>query len=620
MGDSGSLTISIDLEIGWGRCDAPLNQSGRDALAREREIVARLLSLFKHYNIRATWAVVGHLLVKQCDWRDALVHPDIPRPVLLDEVRDWFFQHPLPEAPDDLCWYGRDVVDLIRHSTPAQEIGSHSFCHLPYSEKKSCAAAVNADLFAARAIHDEQGLPFDSFVFPRNVIGYLDLLAQAGVKTYRGKTPHWFDEIPLRSVRRSLTLASYVIPIAAPTVKPELDNRGLVNIPDSMLLIGRNGLRRLISMRSLAYKGLGGLHRAVRRREVFHLWFHPSNFVYRTDEQFTILENLLRQANELRSQGLLEVKTMNDYIDSAAPKRIPRQDKDTANAALWRSRAVHVHDDTADSFRQFYDTARHDSFASSFSYGRQQVEDYLIHELNDLPKGSRVLDAGCGTGDQLGLLRRLGYDAVGVEPADRMREIAERRNPGTAIHKGVIGSLPFPDKCFDAVIAIEVLRYLHPSDIVSAYREVLRVLKPGGRFVFTMVNRYAFDGFFLFERLRALFHRGKVHCEFVTPGQVRRDLEFLGGQNIECVGRLILPLRVVYRIHPRLGRLFARGLKKIDLKLARFSWLTPFAGHLIVTTRRSIQNSGSRSMAKSKTSNGALPKAWQSEMNPNGST
>ena len=312
MKRSGTFTISIDMELAWGICDKVLDADTRTALQRERTIIRRLLALFTDYEVRASWAVVGHLLAEQCEWKNGQVHPEIDRPVSQQAGRDWFFQH--PQTPDDPLWYGRDIVDWIAAASPAQEIGSHSFCHLPYSETHTRQAAVKADISTAKAAHMRHDLPFEVFIFPRNVVGYRELLAQAGVRVYRGNTPHWYDAIPFRPLRRFLNLSAFLLAAPPPTVKPRVDELGMLNVPDSMLLLGRNGLRRLIPAQRLISMGRAGIDRAVERGEIFHLWFHPSNFAYKMDEQFRVLEEILRYAHELRKKQQLKNFTLGEIL------------------------------------------------------------------------------------------------------------------------------------------------------------------------------------------------------------------------------------------------------------------------------------------------------------------
>ena len=104
------------------------------------------------------------------------------------------------------------------------------------------------------------------------------------------------------------------MPTAPPTVTPIRDDNGLVNIPESMLLMGRQGVRRLISSRALLRKGLAGLERAAHRGEVFHLWFHPSNFSSQTDDQFEVLGQLLQRAQALQTSGRLTILPMRGHV------------------------------------------------------------------------------------------------------------------------------------------------------------------------------------------------------------------------------------------------------------------------------------------------------------------
>ncbi len=306
----GGFVISIDLEIAWGRPERPPTAGRRRALEREREIVDRLLALFARYGVRASWAVVGHLLLDGCARDRPLVHPEIPRPVVPNERTDWFTAHPARDG--DPLWYGRDLVERIRAASPPQEIGSHSFCHLLYAEDRTCIEAVRADIEAARRCHAASGLPFSTFVFPRNVVGFRRLLAEAGIGAYRGRPAGAQAPIRWRAARRVLTFLYFLSPLPARTVEAFRDETGMVNVPQSMALYQRSGLRRLVSGRALAAKATRALERAADRRRIFHLWFHPESLAHATRTQLATLETILRHAQRLRDAGRLEIVTMDD--------------------------------------------------------------------------------------------------------------------------------------------------------------------------------------------------------------------------------------------------------------------------------------------------------------------
>jgi peptidoglycan/xylan/chitin deacetylase (PgdA/CDA1 family) len=312
--ERGRLVISIDLEVAWGTCDRAMTARRRRALERERDIVERVLALFARYDVRASWAVVGHLLLPRCDARDGRFHPEIPRPILRGERRDWFAPHP-PGGTDPL-WHGRDLVERILAATPAQEIASHSFSHIPYAEDRTTPEAVRADLAAARRCHLAMGLPFTAFVFPRNVVGYRPLLAEAGITVYRGRPGGRPSPIRSRRLRRLAAFLYFIAPVSARVVDAGMDDAGLVNVPQSMALYTRTGLRNLVASRSLVRKATRALDRAAAEGRLFHLWFHPSNLARRTEAQLGVLEGILRHAARLREAGRLEVRSLGDVCAS----------------------------------------------------------------------------------------------------------------------------------------------------------------------------------------------------------------------------------------------------------------------------------------------------------------
>jgi ubiquinone/menaquinone biosynthesis C-methylase UbiE len=252
-----------------------------------------------------------------------------------------------------------------------------------------------------------------------------------------------------------------------------------------------------------------------------------------------------------------------------------------------RKRAVDQHDRQAGQFEAEYrQMEASDHYASAFLYGRKKIDDLLYPWLESFPKGAKVLDVGCGTGEQVRLIRERGYDVSGVEPAPAMRQRAIENNPGTQIVDGTITEIPFEDNAFDAVLAIEVLRYLHRDDIIKSYQEMLRVLKPSGQLFVTLVNMLATDGFVVFDKLKRAAYRfsGKkqpAHCEFVTPGRVRNELMGLGAEDIRLYGRLFGPIRISYKFDAGVGKSVARRLNGFDDVFSQMSWTIPFAGHLV---------------------------------------
>ncbi len=93
-----------------------------------------------------------------------------------------------------------------------------------------------------------------------------------------------------------------------------------------------------------------------------------------------------------------------------------------------------------------------------------------------------IIDLGCGVGRLTpALADAFGGPVVGVEPADRMRAIAETNaaHPAVRYIRGEAAAMPLPDQSADAVLMFLSLH--HVPDRAAAAREIARVLKPGGR-------------------------------------------------------------------------------------------------------------------------------------------
>jgi len=133
-------------------------------------------------------------------------------------------------------------------------------------------------------------------------------------------------------------------------------------------------------------------------------------------------------------------------------------------------------------------------FGAYNEYGdmsRQYVIDPALLKILGKVKGKTVLDAGCGNGYLCRLLSKKGAEMVGVDVSRKSIEIAqafEKKEPlGIEYHVGSICNLSMcADAAFDAVVSNLVLQDL--QDLDGALRELHRVLKPGGKLVFSIMH------------------------------------------------------------------------------------------------------------------------------------
>lgn len=104
------------------------------------------------------------------------------------------------------------------------------------------------------------------------------------------------------------------------------------------------------------------------------------------------------------------------------------------------------------------------------------------------PLGS-VLDVGCGVGHLVGELLHRGIDARGIDSSsESITEARRRLGRDDAALTGSMTSLPVADSTVDTVAMIEVIEHVLDQDLRLLFREVHRVLRPGGHVFLTTPN------------------------------------------------------------------------------------------------------------------------------------
>ncbi|MCG3155208.1 MAG: Ubiquinone/menaquinone biosynthesis C-methyltransferase UbiE [bacterium] len=165
-----------------------------------------------------------------------------------------------------------------------------------------------------------------------------------------------------------------------------------------------------------------------------------------------------------------------------------------------------------------------------------------------LPAGSRVLDAGCGTGATLALLQALRYRSVGFDLALAGLQFAAGREQlrGKLCCASVV-KLPVPDCSFDAVISSDVLYLLPDEQEAAALAEMRRTLKPGG---LLLLNLPAY------EWLRGEHDQAVATQRRYTARSLQQKLQAAGFEILRLEYRylIFLPALVLVRRLWRSGR------------------------------------------------------------------
>lgn len=146
-------------------------------------------------------------------------------------------------------------------------------------------------------------------------------------------------------------------------------------------------------------------------------------------------------------------------------------------------------------------------------------------ENSESPGSLGILDVGCGTGANLGLLSHLG-EAIGVDISRNALRCSSARGL-TSIAGADACCLPFADEHFDYVVMMDVLYHKMVPDKLGVLSEARRVLKPGGTL---LLNVPAYQ--WLFSSHDEAIHTDKRF----TRSEVRRLLQSAD----------LAPIRVTY--------------------------------------------------------------------------
>jgi len=169
---------------------------------------------------------------------------------------------------------------------------------------------------------------------------------------------------------------------------------------------------------------------------------------------------------------------------------------------------------------------------SSYYYG-------LLAEIyrEFVPRGSAVLEIGCGTGTLLASLApRRG---VGVDISGRMVALAAAKFPGLDFVAADAERLELGET-FDFVIVPDVIEHL--TDVPAMFRSARKACRPGARMVVTCVNPLWAPVLDLAERLGMKMPEGEHR--WLPAAAVRRAAGDAGFDAESIQGRILFPKRV----------------------------------------------------------------------------
>jgi len=294
----GRFVICFDFELAWGRFDKVFDENylAQVRLTR-KEVVPSLLAILERHNLPATWAVVGHLMLRECNGVHSELEPYRPK-----HCPDWFGRDAGGVDNGDSVWMCRDVVEQIAQFPTPQELASHSFSHVDFSHPALSRKRAMQELEYTRDLIAELGQEMRTHVFPRGRCGHLDVLKKAGVRVYR--------TLPQPSSGFGAGLARFAaeaLALRPPLVTPERDEMGMLKADGGMLFNRRGRYRSAIPISRRVARAIKGINAAAREGGVFVLWSHPRDFVADQKIMLRAFDVICAHAAMMRDAGRLEI-------------------------------------------------------------------------------------------------------------------------------------------------------------------------------------------------------------------------------------------------------------------------------------------------------------------------
>ncbi len=125
---------------------------------------------------------------------------------------------------------------------------------------------------------------------------------------------------------------------------------------------------------------------------------------------------------------------------------------------------------------------------------------YVLGILRKLPKGARILDAGCGQGLLVEYLHKRGYDVTGIDAF----------YGNNLVKKADIMKSGFKDESFDVILCLDVIEHFPFHEQEALIKELSRLLSKRGKIIWSIPNMAHLSSRFAFMFLGRLIRTAKI--------------------------------------------------------------------------------------------------------------
>lgn len=309
---TASVTLSIELELGWGQHDKDESDICSPDRSAEELYLEKLLDACDRYELPITFNVVGHLLLNECNGQHSGPHQ-----------KGWFDADPGTDTETDPLFYWPNLPELIMDRAPEHEVATHTFSHVLCDEIDD--QTLMWELERCMGLHEASGLGHpETIVTPRHRPVSYEILNDVGIKGIRALNRYPRQSTFGRYKQRAAFWTLYRgHPAYDPAIKDGIvelyttpyPSLTAVHLPNGQLtplgafkLIPRN-VRQRIQQSYL----INAIETAIETDSNVHLWTHLYNLS--NEVQWECIEPFLEQLGTAQENGDVEVLTMEKLVD-----------------------------------------------------------------------------------------------------------------------------------------------------------------------------------------------------------------------------------------------------------------------------------------------------------------
>lgn len=304
---TGTVTLSIELELGWGIHDKQIYDHLSIKRSSETQALGRLLDIADHLKLPISFAVVGHLFHESCSGVHSGSYPP-----------EWWIEDPGTNVESDPIFYAPDLISSIQNSRIEHEIATHTYSHL--LAKDASNEVLTAELSKVRELHDEFGLKSPrSIVMPRHQSPDYQTLTDNDINTIR-KPVEGYEKSFSNPLSKPWWLLTRDHPVSTMqlndgilettvTPHPSLTSVTLPtgqSKPHPVFRLIPNRIRQLFHRQYL----VDAINQAAEESTHLHLWTHVYNFA--NNDQWNPMSDGLKYLASQKDNGNVRVQRLQD--------------------------------------------------------------------------------------------------------------------------------------------------------------------------------------------------------------------------------------------------------------------------------------------------------------------